>query len=161
MSGQHALQGLARLRGYKRPLREPGAEVFIRFNQGLSILKKVMQVESGQSDTLGLPQGKRFDALVSPPKAICVGDEIQRERLQPEGDLLVYQNGGTGFIAREEVTTGTSLIDCWKVFQVAPLPERATRTHTPTASSAPPFVGEPGSICSETLSGHRSPWFGG
>src|SRR5690606_27363290 len=30
-----------------RPLLEEGADIFIRFNEGLSILKKVMQVETG------------------------------------------------------------------------------------------------------------------
>jgi hypothetical protein len=40
-------------------------DVFIRFNEGLSILKKVVAVENGKSGTLALPESKRFDRLVS------------------------------------------------------------------------------------------------
>ena len=42
--------------------------MFIRFNEGLSILKKVVAVESGQSQSLSLPESKRFDRLVSSRK---------------------------------------------------------------------------------------------
>jgi hypothetical protein len=51
-----------------RPLLEEGADVLIRFNEGLSILKKVVAVESGQSQSLSLPDRKRFDLLVSSRK---------------------------------------------------------------------------------------------
>lgn len=51
-----------------RPLLEEGADVFIRFNEGLSILKKVMAAESGGTSSLLLPETKRFDQLVSARK---------------------------------------------------------------------------------------------
>jgi site-specific DNA-methyltransferase (adenine-specific) len=43
-------------------------DVFIRFNEGLSILKKVVSVESGKAHPLTLPDNKRFDRLVSSRK---------------------------------------------------------------------------------------------
>jgi adenine-specific DNA methylase len=39
-----------------RPLLEKGAEVFIRFNQGLTALKKVAAIETGSGASLALPE---------------------------------------------------------------------------------------------------------
>lgn len=47
-----------------RQLLQEGADVFIRFNEGVSILKKVVAVESGETDSLSLPESNRFDRLV-------------------------------------------------------------------------------------------------
>lgn len=50
-----------------RPLLEKGAEVFIRSDRALAILRKVMAVETG-SDSLSLPEDKRFERQVSSQK---------------------------------------------------------------------------------------------
>ena len=61
-----------------RPLLEEGADVFIRFNEGLSILKKVVAVENaGTIESLSLPESKRFDQLVSSRKPFGLDDNFQ------------------------------------------------------------------------------------
>ena len=133
-----------------RPLVEHGAGVFIRFNEGLSILKKVMAVETAQTDTLALPEGKRFDALVSSRKPFALGTTFKGRKNKREGDLLVFQNGGTGYIARSEIETGTHLIDHWKIYIGRAAPGTGNRDTYPHRILSTPFIGEPGSICSET-----------
>ncbi len=66
-----------------RPLLEEGADVFIRFNEGLSILKKVAAIENRQSHSLLLPEGKRFDQLVSSRKPFAL-DTTFKGRCQQE-----------------------------------------------------------------------------
>lgn len=118
-----------------RPLLEAGADVFIRFNEGVSILKKVMEVETGSSDSVLLPEGKRFMELVSSIGAYGLDSTFRgRDRRSP-GDLAVYRNGGVGYIARSEVLKEQHSFDSWKVFIGRAAPALATKTRTLTASS--------------------------
>ena len=99
-----------------RKLLEDGADVFIRFNEGLSILKKVMAVESGQADSLALPENKRFEELVSSRKPFGLDTTYKGKKTKNDGDLVIHQNGGIGYTPRSAITTGTELIDKWKLF---------------------------------------------
>ncbi len=99
---------------------------------------------------MALPEGKRFDELVSSRKPFGLETKF-KGRTQPESnDILVYQNGGTGYIARSEISTGTALIDVWKIYIGRAAPGTGNRDTYPHRIISTPFVGEPGSISSET-----------
>ena len=63
---------------------------------------------------------------------------------------MIYQNGGTGYVARNEVTTGLELIDCWKVYVGAAAPGTGNKDTYPHRVISTPFIGAPETISSET-----------
>lgn len=131
-----------------RPLLEEGAEVFIRFNEAIPILKKVIAVETGQSGLLSLPETKRFDKLVSSRKPFGLETKFKGKPTKHGGDVQVFQNGGVGYTPKSAITVGAELIDCWKVF--ISMAYGAGSDPMPSRVLGRSFVGEPGSISTET-----------
>lgn len=133
-----------------RQLLEAGADVFIRFNEGLAILKKVVAVESGQTNSLLLPESKRFENLVSSRKPFGLETTFKGKSSKRPGDLLIYQNGGTGYVPRSSISTGADLIDKWKVYTGYAAPGTGNKDTYPHRIISTPFIGEPQTISSET-----------
>ncbi len=133
-----------------RQLLEKGADVFIRFNEGLSILNKVVALERGDADSLVLPENKRFDRLVSSRKPFGLETTFKGKPTKRPDDVMIYQNGGTGYIARGSIPTGKELIDKWKVYTGRAAPGTGKKDTYPHRIISTPFIGEPKSISSET-----------
>jgi len=133
-----------------RPLLEKGVDVFIRFNQGLTILKKVVAVEMGSSESLDLPEAKKFMNLVSSIGAFGLDSTFRGKEQNSGNDLKVYRNGGVGYIARSKISKERSVFDKWKVFIGRAAPGTGNKDTYPHKIISTPFIGEPGSISSWT-----------
>ena len=135
-----------------RPLLEPGAEVFIRSNRALSIVRKVMAAETG-SETLALPDKKRFDKQVSSQKPFGLRTFFRGTATKSsEQDVLVLQSGGRAWTSKAQVTAGVELIDKWKVFTSKFSPEHAGQADRNGQRRVLSLSGviPPGSVVTET-----------
>lgn len=144
-----------------RPLLELGSDVFIRYNEAVPILKKIVAVEGGAAGSVLLPEGKRFMNLVSSSKPFGLRTFFKVRSDKRKNDFIAYWNGGPGFkkagkgwVSQADVTEGLNLIDQWKVFIGMAYGDRggggASRDAPPKAVLGRPFVGEPGSVSTET-----------
>lgn len=101
-----------------RPLLEKGLDVFVRFNEGIAILKKIIDVECGpNTEKFNLPSERQFVRHVSAQRPFGLRTFYRgAETKNSESDAFVLQSGGRGWAPRTDITESTHLIDRWKVF---------------------------------------------
>jgi site-specific DNA-methyltransferase (adenine-specific) len=89
----------------------------------------------------------QFKALVSSRKPFGFDTKFKGKAAAGKNAVRIYQNGGTGYVTRSEITKNADVIDKWKVF-IPPLGSGSDAFPHPILGK--PFLGEPGSVSSET-----------
>lgn len=119
-----------------RPLREDDCDTFIRYNEAISILRKV---KSRKEST--------FNKQVSTQKPFGFRTFVKGEEAEFEGAVKLYANKSIGFVAKNEISQNIAWVDQYKVL--------ITRAYGagedfPHQILNIPFVSEPNSCCTET-----------
>jgi site-specific DNA-methyltransferase (adenine-specific) len=132
----------------ERPLLEKGADVFIRYNEAIPILKKVMEIELGAKNSeLILPAEKRFAEVVSVRRPFNLDGTYRGRTKQQAGDIQIYRAGGIDYAKSSEIDDPYNLINKWKVL----MPYLASGSDSfPHPILGAPLIGSPGSASTET-----------
>lgn len=115
-----------------RPLLEKGSDAFVRFNEAISILRKVNSLSHST-----------FDSIVSARKPF--GDI--RPQLHSTKGVYVFAYPESGYISKEDVKQNSQWIDQYKVYIAKAYGERGD---FPYLVVGKPFIGEKGTCCTET-----------
>lgn len=116
-----------------RPLLEEGCDSFIRYNEAIPILHKV----SSKKESIIMP-------LVSSRQPFGLSTTFHGKIT---GDLMLYENQGISHVDIAEIDKNIEVINKYKVF----IPRASSGSDVlPHPILGKPFVGEPGSVCTET-----------
>ncbi len=119
-----------------RSLLENGTSTFIRYNEAISIYRKVKAL-----------QEKSFSELISARKPFGLSTNVTGNQLKQAGSIKLYGNKSIGYINPRYITAGTEMIDKHKVYISYAY---GAGEDFPHQIINKPFYGEPGSACTET-----------
>ena len=119
-----------------RYLKVEGCDVHIRFEEALDILAKVRNRMTNS-----------FESYVSIQKPFGLRTFVHGKNKPFANSVKLYENGGVGYISRNEVEKNDALIDKYKIFI-----SRAYNAGDgfPHQILGKPIIGEPASCCTET-----------
>lgn len=121
-----------------RPLLEKGGDTFIRFNRAISILRKIQ-----------LKNERTLDTLVSANKPFGMRSNFTdySSRKSDKYNIRLYRFGSEGYINEKNVSQNQEIVSQYKVLIAKAYGERGD---FPYFVLGKPFIGEPGSCCTET-----------
>ena len=119
-----------------RPLLEKGCDTFIRFNEAISILHKVM--------ALGEPS---MESIVSSRQPFGLPTTFHGSSKEIAGGIRIYENQGESFTTINQLSKNEDVVGKFKVI----IPRSGSGSDQfPHPILGIPFVGKPGTACSET-----------
>lgn len=135
-----------------RPLLEAGCDIFIRNNEHIALLRKVVSKEVGVEGVV-LPERLRFDRQVSGQKPFGLRTFFRGQATRhSDDDVMVLQSGGRAWAKRADIVEGINLIDKWKVFTSKSSSEHAGQVDKKGMRKVLSLSGvlPPGSVVTET-----------
>jgi site-specific DNA-methyltransferase (adenine-specific) len=120
----------------KRPLVEKNLNFFIRYNQAIAIINKILKNNK-----------ETFDTIVSARNPYGFNTNFKGKSKKKENDLKIYQYKDVGFISSDKVYSSKETISKHKVFISYAF---GLSGNLPYQVLNKPFYGEPNSICTET-----------
>jgi site-specific DNA-methyltransferase (adenine-specific) len=119
-----------------RPLLEKGCETFIRYNEAISILKKVQALKQ--------PSLKK---RISARKPFGLATTFKGKPKQFNDCVILYQNGGVGYVKTGDILNNLDIVQYYKVL-IPPLGSGSDAFPHPILGK--PFVVPPNTACTET-----------
>ncbi len=120
----------------RRPLLEKGCDTFIRYNESISILRKIQAFKEPTMNT-----------QVSSQKPFGFRTFVKGREVALPGDVKLYANKTVGYVHRVEITQNISWVDKYKVYITMAY---GAGEDFPHQIINKPFLGEPNSCCTET-----------
>ena len=119
-----------------RPLLEKNCDVFIRYNEAISILHKVQSKNESS-----------FESLVSARKPFGFDTLYRGKKQKTSNSVVLYENGGVSYCERNDIEKNVTWIDKSKVF----IPEAGSGSDSfPHSILGKPFLGTVNTACTET-----------
>lgn len=121
-----------------RPLLEKGLDVFVRYNESISILKKVQ-----------MQKAKSFSEIVSARKPFGLATNFTgyKKSNVNNNSILLYRFGDNGYISDSKIEKNNSFVNNWKVF--VPYSSPGDDSYPHLILSKPIVAGE-NTCCTET-----------
>ena len=121
-----------------RPLLEKNLNTFVRFNESISIIRKIRHIH----------QGEWFDSIVSPQTPFGLYSSFNDYLDDPfQNSVAIYTVKGKKYIHREQILKNLEWVDGIKLYIAKSYGERGDY---PYLFIGKPFLGEPNSCCTQT-----------